>query len=396
MPKFIEPRKPWATFHNLGNAAAEIKIRGEIGAPKESTDFWTGEYVKNPGAAGTFEEFEAELEALGEVTDLTISVYSPGGDYFTGLAIHDRLLRHPANKTCIIDGLCASAATYIPIACQTVKMPSNAQMMIHCAEGCECGNAEDMVEMAGMLQVIDQNIAELYAAKTGKPVADFIDMMTNETWLNGKQCMDLGLATELIPAVKAASSVDPVTNKRTIWNFVRPAAALAVFDTLKPTNRTAASPPTSPMKDHILNALKARNISVKGDETDEQLVALLSAEPVAPAVTNRAAVLNLEDAETAQIFNAAVTAGITAALPGALDAALKPHQDEITNLRALITNGVAASAGAGSPVQGAKAQGEQDSITDQFNAIKDPKERTAFFNKHKAALRAAGPYVKAS
>jgi hypothetical protein len=100
---------------------------------------------------------------------------------------------------------------------------------------------------------------------------------------------------------------------------------------------------------------------------------------VAPAVANRAAVLNLEDAETATIFNAAVTAGITAALPGALDAALKPHQDEITNLRALITNGVAASACAGAPVHGAKAKSSEEKIMNraEFSAL-SPGEASKF------------------
>ena len=123
MPKFIEPRKPWAQFTNLANGAAEIKIIGDIGCPKEYPDFWTGEMVKQPGCAGTYEEFDAELTALGDITDLTIIVSSRGGDYFTGLAIHDRLLRHPANKTCIIDGICASAATYIPCLLYTSPSP---------------------------------------------------------------------------------------------------------------------------------------------------------------------------------------------------------------------------------------------------------------------------------
>lgn len=377
MPKFIEPRKPWAQFTNLANGAAEIKIIGEVGCPKEYPDFWTGEMVKQPGCAGTYEEFDAELTALGDITDLSIIVSSRGGDYFTGLAIHDRLLRHPANKTCIIDGICASAATYIPIACQTVKMPATAQFMIHCAESCECGNAEDMMEMASMLQVIDNNIAELYATRINKPVAEILDMMTVETWLNGKQCLEMGFATEVIPAAaKAASSVDPVTNKRTFWNFAAPAAGMAVFDTLKaktpsPARITPAlqNSTPSPMKLTIALA-NALGISLAENATEADAIAAFKAYKAAPQ--NHA--IDFESDEVKNAFAARIKE------------ATKGHEDEITNLKAelakvqnLLANGAAAAAGGNAPVTAASHGAKTANIMNRaaFNALPHA-ERNAF------------------
>jgi ATP-dependent protease ClpP protease subunit len=378
MPKFIDStkREPWATFRNLAPGAAEIKIIGEIGCPKESPDFWTGEMVKQPGCAGTYEEFDAELTALGDITDLTLIVSSRGGDYFTGLAIHDRLLRHPANKTCIIDGICASAATYIPVACQTVKMPATAQFMIHRAEGGEYGNAEDMEEMAAMLKVIDQNIAELYATRIAKPVDEILDMMSVETWLNGKQCLEMGFATEIIQgAAKAPSSVDPVTNKRTIWNFAKPPAGIALFDTLKKSTANIhtphANPPDDPMNKLLIALANTLGMQIANDATEEQAIAAFKAYKAAPQNVT----IDFESDEVKNAFNkriAEATAGDKQTI-----ADLK---NELGSLKALITNGAAAAAGGGAPVIGAPpADGNKAKVMNRADFNKLPHaERNAF------------------
>lgn len=380
MPQFIDstkPRQPWATFRNLANGTAEIKIIGDIGCPKEYPDFWTGEMQKQPGAAGTYEEFDAELTALGDITDLTLIVSSRGGDYFTGLAIHDRLLRHPANKTCIIDGICASAATYIPVACQKVKMPATAEFMIHCAESCECGNAEDMMEMAAMLQVIDRNIAEIYATRVNKSAEELLAMMQVETRLNGKQCLEMGFATELIPAVAAASSVDPVTNKRTIWNFAKPAAGLALFDTLKQPKPTA-HPTEDPMNKLVIALANKLGITFAENASEaEALTAIQNHKPAAPNV-----VIDFESDEVKNAF----TARITEATKDHV-AKITALEGEITNLKALITNGPAAAAGGNPAIPAAKKQADQLTIAEQYAAITDAAERTRFYNKHRDELR---------
>lgn len=371
MPKFIDStkRQPWATFRNLANGAAEIKIIGDIGCPKEYPDFWTGEMQKQPGAAGTYEEFDAELTALGDITDLTLMVSSRGGDYFTGLAIHDRLLRHPANKTCIIDGICASAATYIPVACQTVKMPATAQFMIHCAESCECGNAEDMLEMAAMLQVIDQNIAELYATRVNKSAEELLAMMEVETWLNGKQCLELGFATELISAAVASSSnVDSVTNKRVFWNFAKPAAGLALFDTLKNAKPNAQST-SDDFMNKILIAL-ANKLGITIAETTSEADALAAIQNHKPAAPN--VVIDFESDEVKTAFTNRIT---EATKDG--NAKIAALEGEITNLKALITNGAAGAAGGNAPVPAAPKKEEKVMNRAAFNQL-TPREQSDF------------------
>lgn len=221
----------WFAIQNFASEGrAEIKIRGRIGEPKSYLD-WFGERVENPEGGGTLREFENELEALGDVAELQVSIFSPGGDVFTGMAIHNLLARHPAHKVCMIDGLCASAATYPALACDEVRIPSNAWMMIHEATGSVWGNAAAMREYADMLEGMNTNVANLYAARSGRPASEFLELMAEETYLNGAEAVELGLADTEVKALEnmaaRAGSLEPE-------NFAMiesaPAEVLAFFD----------------------------------------------------------------------------------------------------------------------------------------------------------------------
>ncbi len=108
MPRTKSPAS--SRFFEIRNAAGDVptlRLFGDIGRSSEgnSWSFW------EPGA-GTFREFESALRQLGNVPELRLEIHSYGGDAVVGKAIHDLLVQHPANKTAVIYGICASAATY--------------------------------------------------------------------------------------------------------------------------------------------------------------------------------------------------------------------------------------------------------------------------------------------
>jgi hypothetical protein len=80
---------------------------------------------------------------------ICVRINSPGGDVFDGLAIYNALLAHDAKgTTCVVDGLAASAASFIALAGDTVSMHESAMMMVHRAWGLAIGNEADMTDMA--------------------------------------------------------------------------------------------------------------------------------------------------------------------------------------------------------------------------------------------------------
>lgn len=149
---------------------------------------------------------------LGNVTASTLNVHinSPGGDVFDGIAILNALRNFGKTKTVntIVDGLAASAASFIAQAGSKRTMSKNSEMMIHNASGLVIGQASDMREMADMLERVGTNIASVYAERAGGDVADWLTAMQAETWYSAQEAVDAGLADEVDGEEKAENVFD--------------------------------------------------------------------------------------------------------------------------------------------------------------------------------------------
>lgn len=144
-------------------------------------------------------EAESFVKELKEVTgDITVRINSPGGSVFDGMAIHNAIKDHKGKKTVIIDGLAASAASYIALAGDIVKINQGAFFMIHNAMSCAIGNAVDFQKEANLLTKIDEQIAGFYTRKTGKTMEEIKAKMGEETWFTAEESVEFGLADEII------------------------------------------------------------------------------------------------------------------------------------------------------------------------------------------------------
>ena len=143
------------------------------------------------------------VPAIDAVTDSHIDLHisSPGGDVFEALTIMNALKEHPATKTVYIDGLAASAASFIAVGIGgEVIMRPGAEMMIHNAQGGAWGDMNDMHAIIERLESASATIADIYAAKTGTDAAEWRAAMDAETWFSA----DEALAAGLVDRVEAA------------------------------------------------------------------------------------------------------------------------------------------------------------------------------------------------
>jgi ATP-dependent protease ClpP protease subunit len=158
------------------------------------------------------------VDALASIKgSVEVHLNSPGGDVFDGLAIYAALKAHPGPVGMVVDGLAASAASFIAMAASPGKleMTPNGTMMIHDAWGMAMGNAADMAEMADLLESSSDNIASIYAERTGLSTAECRDLMKAETWAVGQKAVDLRLA-DSVRKPPAASPV-PVAASAIPW-----------------------------------------------------------------------------------------------------------------------------------------------------------------------------------
>jgi ATP-dependent Clp protease protease subunit len=175
----------WAFKPGAQAEAAELWLEGEIVG---SRDWWyEGETVIVP------DEFRAQLDAL-KGKDITVWINSPGGDAFAGMCIYTLLKEHKGKKTCKIAGIAASAATIPPMACDEIWLSPASIMMIHDASTVAFGREEDLEAAQNALRAVNETMADLYAARSGKPRDEILQLMHAETYMSPAKAIDLKFA----------------------------------------------------------------------------------------------------------------------------------------------------------------------------------------------------------
>jgi ATP-dependent Clp protease protease subunit len=148
---------------------------------------------------------------------IRVRINSPGGDVFDGVAIANAMKAHPGGVTTQVDGLAASAASFIALAGARMEMADTSMFMIHCAWSVSFGNKTDMRTTADLLEKIDGQIADMYAAKTGGDLADIAAAMCAETWYTAKEAEAAGYCDAIVSPPKAKNqAAAPVAAAETV------------------------------------------------------------------------------------------------------------------------------------------------------------------------------------
>ncbi|WP_341505920.1 head maturation protease, ClpP-related [Sphingomonas sp. 2378] len=156
-------------------------------------------------------DFAKELAAI-TTPKVRLRINSPGGDVFEARAMMTAIREHPAEFTAVVDGLAASAATALTLACDTVEIAEGGFYMIHRAWTFAMGNAEDMTATATLLGKIDDVLTEGYVAKTGKSTAEIEAWMKAETWFNAAEAIEAGFVDRMAAVPEKAKAQANVFN----------------------------------------------------------------------------------------------------------------------------------------------------------------------------------------
>jgi len=171
-----------------------ISILEQIGE-----DWWTGGGV-------TAKRVAAALRQIGK-KDVVVSINSPGGDYFEGLAIYNLLREHPAKVTVKVLGIAASAASVIAMAGDEVLIARAGFLMIHNTWVLAAGDRHSLRAVADWLEPFDSTAADIYSARTGMDAQALGKMLDRETWIGGRDAVDQGFADDFLSADEVAAEV---------------------------------------------------------------------------------------------------------------------------------------------------------------------------------------------
>lgn len=177
-------------------------------------------------------------QAMRAITSPTIHlrINSPGGDVFEARAMMTTIAQHKSKVIGHVDGLAASAATDLVMACAEAEISKGARFMIHNAWTLTMGDKHEHKKVEDLLIKIDDDIADDYQKRTGKDRAQIVTWMDAETWFSAQEAVDNGFVDRLVEVVKGGAA------NSSRWN-------LSAYKNVPKDLIDAPAPPAAPQYD---------------------------------------------------------------------------------------------------------------------------------------------------
>jgi ATP-dependent Clp protease protease subunit len=370
----------WYAISETENDTAEISIYDEIGG------FGVGA-----------KQFLGELSRL-KGKHLHLRINSPGGSVVEGTAIFNALRRHQGGVTVHIDALAASMASVIAMAGMPVYMADNALLMVHNPWTITAGDSDELRKEADLLDKLKASIRNAYQRKTGLPEDQLQGMMDAETWLDSVDAVALGFVDAIEEGVAAAATVKPAELRARFDKYARGMDATQT-PTTEPAVETLPADLGQQLPDGtpVVPAPEVE-VPVVEEPASEPAEEVESEEPATEEVAAESETLP----EMPQASVGAALADAVATLRAERDdykAKLESAQAAWSNERTILIasanahaedhDRLARSLGIASASvipELNTAAGDKPSLLEEYNAITDPAERSAFYRKHRAEL----------
>lgn len=199
---------------NRGNGRGEIYVYGIIGMD------WFGDGV-------TAKQFAVDLKALGDVTTIDLRINSDGGVVDDARAMYNLLVEHKATIIAHVDGVAASAASFLAMAGDEIEIADGGFFMIHDVRGGVYGTADDLDRRAKVMRGYNDAVVKTYADRTGASDKQLRAWMTAETWFNAKDAVEHGFADRIVENMKVAAAITDASRFRNLPSSLLPRRAAA-------------------------------------------------------------------------------------------------------------------------------------------------------------------------
>ncbi len=156
----------------------------------------------------TSDQFRKALAEIPTKQEMDLHIHSDGGSVFEGVAMFSQLSQRSGPVNVIVDGLAASAASFVAMAGRTIEMAQHSWMMIHEAHGSTGGRASDFRAAADLMEAINAEIVSMYSKRWKGTEAELLAAMDAETWLDAEAAVECGLADRISEAMSIAACVD--------------------------------------------------------------------------------------------------------------------------------------------------------------------------------------------
>ncbi len=203
-----------ATKIKISNTTSDttvIDIEGVIGVSEEE------QFEVPTHKVATYRKFRKMIDRIAALRtpEIIVNIRSTGGDLEDALLIYDTLSGLNSRIVTRCYGHVASAATVIAQAASDGcrELSANALYLIHRSTATCESNATGLEEQAALLRETDEKIATIYAARSGRDIALFSDLMAvndgKGRWLSPAETLELGLADRIIDPTQETNEFAP-------------------------------------------------------------------------------------------------------------------------------------------------------------------------------------------
>ena len=133
-----------------------------------------------------------------EPANIYLHIQSYGGSIFAGMAGMDEIIKSIVPVHTMIDGCCASAATFLSVCGKKRFINRHAYMLIHQLSSFMWGKYEEFKDEMQNLDKIMVMIKQVYKEYTQIPMSKLDGILKHDLWFDADQCKEYGLVDEII------------------------------------------------------------------------------------------------------------------------------------------------------------------------------------------------------
>jgi len=132
------------------------------------------------------------------LTPIYLHINSYGGSIFHGLSGMDNILNCKSDIITVVDGVCASAATFLSVVGTKRLMTKHSFMLIHQLSSAFWGKYNEFKDLKINLDLFMETIKGIYNEYTSVPENKISEILDHDLYFDSKNCLKYGLVDEVI------------------------------------------------------------------------------------------------------------------------------------------------------------------------------------------------------
>lgn len=146
-----------------------------------------------------------DLKNIGNAKTINLHINSEGGSVTEAEAIISNIAAKKARVVVNIDGLAASAASFIALMGDEIRIADGGYVMIHEARCDDDGTIKGKQQAIDLLGRVNAKMAQRYAARAKKDPTVIAAWMAEEKWFIGQEAVDAGFADKVVGNMRVAA-----------------------------------------------------------------------------------------------------------------------------------------------------------------------------------------------